>query len=225
MIDSRLLSRVLGPSVIGAIGIFLFCTGVEAASLADRIPTVTHRQMSKADRVEAELSLGWVLNDPLYYEATGAFGIGYHFGESLGLRLRGTYFGAIERYPTVLVGKVAALPIYNRPLYDGTLELEWAPLYGKWSFLGNAFQSFDAYLLLGGGVVGTVEEEPTWQVTAGFGQRLFWNQALVWFWEIRGRGFEMERLAGATNVELFQITATFTLGFMLYLPFEPDYGN
>ena len=103
--------------------------------------------------------------------------------------------------------------------------MEWAPLYGKWSLLGNAFQSFDAYLLLGGGVVGTVEEEPTWQVTAGFGQRLYWTPALVWFWEIRGRGFEMERLAGATNVEPFQITATFTLGFMLYLPFEPEYGN
>ena len=102
--------------------LFLVCVGANAAGLADRIPTVTHRQMSKADRVELELSLGWVLNDPLYYEATGAFGIGYHFGESLGVRLRGSYFGAIEQYPTVLVGKPASLPTYNRPLFDGSLE-------------------------------------------------------------------------------------------------------
>ena len=200
-------------------------TGLKAASLADRIPTVSHRKMSKEHRAEVELGLGWVLNDPFYHSAAGTLGVGYHFDEAFGLRLRGSYFGATQRYPRVLAGKPQVLPTFERPLFDASLELEWAPFYGKWSLLGTTFQSFDAYFLLGVGTIATTAEISTWEIVAGFGQRVFWNPGLVWFWEFRGRGYEMERLLGTTSLEPFQMTLTFALGVMFYLPFEPEYGS
>ena len=193
--------------------------------LADRIPTVTHRKMSKRKRVEWAAGLGTMLNDPFYsYGMLGA-GVGYHFNESLGLRFSGTYLVAKPAYPRVVVGGLSKLPVYNRPLLDAVVELEWAPVYGRLSLLGGAFLSFDGYLLAGGGLSADVEGELAGVATVGLGQRYRLGDAATCFWEIRGRAFEMNRLTGSTQATPRQYWGSVTLGVMFYLPTMPLYQN
>lgn len=194
-------------------------------SLADRIPAVTHRKMSKRKRVEGAVGLGTMLNDPFYSYGMLEAGVGYHFTESLGLRFWGTYLGAKPAYPRVVVGGLSKLPVFNRPLLDAVVELEWAPFYGRLSLLGGAFISFDGYLLAGAGLTADVDGELTGLATVGLGQRYRLGDAATCFWEIRGRTFEMNRLTGSTETTPRQYWGSVTLGVMFYLPKTPLYEN
>jgi len=184
-------------------------------TLAERIPSVTRRVFAKAGRLELTPVLGLTLNDPFYTGMMMGARADFHVAEWLFIEANGNFFAAAKS--DVPVDGGSALDVtYDRPAYTGGLSLGFAPLYGKLSVMAERVLHFDAFVTVGGGVVGLKDAGSAVAVTASVGQHYFLNE---WFgvrWEF---GDQMYRAARATGLSKeMQHLLSFSLGAAFYVP-------
>jgi outer membrane beta-barrel protein len=190
-------------------------------TLAERIPSVTHRVFMKKGRVELFPAIGGSLNDPFFNNLTLSGGLTFHVLESFGIGVNGDYFLALKSKVPIAGGGGLVKPQVNRPVYAARLELTWAPLYGKISVLAEKVLHFDFYAIGGAGVVAGSKSSPTVAGIVGLGQHYFFNDWMALKIELRDQFFAMSREAlTPTKDKHLQGLLSASVGVCFYLPSE-----
>jgi outer membrane beta-barrel protein len=154
------------PAVLSLLALLATPASASADELIEKV-VVRNRLYSMDNKVELGLGVGLTLLGRLtdHINLTGI--VGYNFGDSFGLELRGGY--AFSRH-TGLANQVAQKVFDNKTTItedlsnlwemklNGALGMRWAPIYGKISLLAEVPLHFQLYLWLGGGA-GTFERE------------------------------------------------------------------
>ena len=183
--------------------------------LKDRIPPVTGHTFLMAKRFEFAPTVSFSFRDAFWSKYVLGATATYHFTETLGLGLRAGY--AIK---TVSGGAQICVPGQacrspTKEELDGkgpgqinlvtALDFEWAPLYGKISFLAEGFAHFPSS---GGPDLVQYRRRSTplpgsagaWSVggEVGLGMRFIFNRWMALRFELRD-GIYREKTVGATE--------------------------
>lgn len=196
--------------------------GQPQRTLAERIPSVTHRAFAKRHRVELLPILGMSLNDPFYRYITPGLGIHFYILETLAVGLSGEYYAGIATPIENTGGAVGnALPTFNKPNFAARLGVTWSPLYGKISWLAEGVLHFDTYLTLSGGVVAPAQKGASASGGLALGQHYFINSWLAIRLEIRDEIYQMVRDTTKNetkNVQNIQNLLSASVGLSFFLP-------
>lgn len=196
----------------------------EDASLADRIKSVQRKVFLKRRRLELSPSIGLSVNDAFFQHVTLGGALTYHLADAFSVEARGA--GVVVASETNAVKFVreetdSLLDDAQRQHeYHGELDLQWAPIYGKFSLFGEFILHFDTYLSAGGGVFGT-DAGPHGAANVGIGQRWFLTDWLVVRFEYRNYFFAEER-NGESNLRTPGFF-NFMMSFFLPTKFEYEY--
>jgi len=191
-------------------------------SLADRIKSVQRKVFLKRRRFELSPLLGLSVNDAFFQHVTVGGSVAYHLADALAIEARGA--GVVVASETNAVEFVreetdSLLDEAQREhQYHGDLDLQWSPIYGKFSLFGELILHFDTYITAGGGVFGT-DAGPHAAANLGIGQRWFLTDWLVARFEYRNYFFAEERNR-ETNL---RTPGFFNFMFSFFLPTEFEY--
>lgn len=191
---------------------------VKRQTLADRIPSVTSRVVTKVGRTAVTPVVGLSLNDPFYKNVLLGASLSYYPLESLALTASGEYLVGIESELAVSGGLAPARPEYVRPAYAGRLEVAWAPVYGKVNLMAEGVVHFDTYVALGGGVVGPSEGDPAVAASMALGQHYFVSDWVALRVELRDQVFSFARNPLLDPTKELQNFFSFTMGLAFFLP-------
>lgn len=194
--------------------------GVPRKTLAERIPSVTHRAFNKAGRVALVPAVGLSLSDPFYRYVIPSASMHYSFNEAFSAGASIAYFGGISTPVNVAGGTAVAPPTFNKPNYSAQLEVAWAPLYGKISWLAETVMHFDTYVILGGGVIGPQTGSALATGSAGLGQHWFFNDWIALRVELREQIYKMAR--SSLTPPSVQSLLSASVGLCFYFPQETD---
>lgn len=123
------------------------------------LPVLIDKQAGLADKLQLSAFFSTTLATK-FTESTGAtLNVQYNFIDQFGLELVGGFYATSEAQIVEEVrAELADDPILSdlhQMQWVAALNAVWVPLYGKISFASEWNPSFDLYLLLGGGLVGT----------------------------------------------------------------------
>jgi outer membrane beta-barrel protein len=130
-------------------------------ALGDRVKAVQRKGFLKRHRFEIAPLFAATVNDAFYQKIGGGLRVGYNFGDTFGLAVRGAIYQneslklAPIRTDNVREGKVAfssqllSSQIYRLAMVDGI----WSPIYGKAAWLDRSIVHFDFFLTAGFGAV------------------------------------------------------------------------
>jgi outer membrane beta-barrel protein len=178
--------------------------------LRDRIRPVSGHRFLMKGRFEASPGFGVSLRDAFFRKWVFGAALTFHFSEELALSARGGYSlptisGAANictqsdpangviggcRQPSIedltLEGGVQRNKAYGLIGLLASLDLQWAPLYGKISLIAESFLQFNMYAIAGAAIV---TYGPTGQLAPGgnlgLGFRFFVNRWLTVRLELR----------------------------------------
>lgn len=124
-------------------------------SLAERIPAVSRPVFVKAGRFEAAPLVGFSLNDAFYQRITGGARFSYHILESLSVDVGGAFTPLHVPLPTVRFLNQVGAELPNTPIFWGYVDggVTFAPIYGKFSLMGEYVVHFDFFGSAGIGAV------------------------------------------------------------------------
>jgi outer membrane beta-barrel protein len=196
--------------------------GLPGRTLAERIPSVTHRAFTKTGRVELFPAIGLSLSDPFYRYVVPQIGLHYYFNETLALGASADYYGGIATTINVAGGSAIVAPSYNKPVFGARVELQWSPLYGKLSWLAESVMHFDTYLTGGVGIVSPNSGGMSLAGTIALGQHYFFNNWLALRAELREEMYSMSRDPSVSSDKTFQSLLSASLGVCFYFPQESD---
>ena len=134
--------------------------------LRDRIPPVSGHAFLMDSRFEISPELGISLRDAFFTKYLFGAALTYHFTETFALSLRGGYTASIIsgaaqvcaqqgacRAPTfdelTKNGSTPENKAYGLMTFMASLDVQWSPIYGKLSLIGERTLHFDAYLSAG----------------------------------------------------------------------------
>ena len=121
----------------------------------DRVKSVQRKVYLKKHRFELTPLVSLSVNDPFYSKVGGSLRIGWYLADTLAISARGSLMQVVPSDEVRIAKRTFNSKIYNSvPQWSAMGDVEWAPLYGKVSFL-NSILHFDGYLLGGLGVVKT----------------------------------------------------------------------
>ena len=191
-------------------------------TLAERIPSVTHRAFTKAGRFQIMPAVGISLNDPFFHYTMPTLGLSYHLFETFAIGLSAEYYGALSSQVQVTGGAVLPTPTFNKPSYAARVEVEWSPLYGKISWLAEGVLHFDTYLSLGGGIVGVTSGNSSLGVSLAIGQHYFLNEWIALRFELREQVYNLARSPNIAPTPTLQNLLTASAGLCFYLPSDTE---
>ncbi len=211
--------------------------------LDERIRPVSGRMFAKDGRHELSPTLGLSIGDAFFSKYMAGLRYAYHFSEEWSVGLNGMYAavsspsGAVTRCDSS--GQNCELPtredLARTPGdmgFVGSLDVSWAPLYGKISLLAQKVLHFDTYGIVGAGVVqskiapvgsSTVETSMQPALHLGVGQRYFLSKNTTLRLEIRDVIYQLEvqGKTSATEMDL-QNQLLFTVGLSWFLGDGPE---
>jgi outer membrane beta-barrel protein len=121
----------------------------------DRVKSVQRKVYLKKHRFELSPLVSISVNDPFYSKFGGSLRGAWYLADTLAISARGSLMQVIPADDVRTAKRTFNSKIYNSvPQWSAMGDVEWAPLYGKVSFL-NSILHFDGYLLGGLGVVRT----------------------------------------------------------------------
>lgn len=169
----------------------------------DNIQSIHKRIYTKVDRHEVTANGGGVLKSDGYILGGAAYT--YHLFESLGFEANFLYGGQAYDDNTILLG---------------TLNVEFAPLYGKLSLFTIGILTFDFTFLGGAGFVHRrgLDNITSWVGDLGLGSRLFINRFMAVRIEFRDY-FYRDKL-NSTNELRIENNFTLTGGLSVFFPFK-----
>jgi len=211
--------------------------------LDERIRPVSGRMFSKDGRHEITPTLGLSIGDAFFSKYMAGLRYAYHFDEKWSVGVNGMYAvsstssGAVTRCDSD--GQNCQLPtkedLARTPGdlgFVGSVDVSWAPLYGKISLLAQKVLHFDTYGVLGAGVVqakmapvGSTTVETTMQpaLHVGLGQRYFLSKNTTLRFEIRDVIYQLEVQGKTAAVEKdLQNQLLFTIGLSWFLGDGPE---
>jgi outer membrane beta-barrel protein len=118
------------------------------------IKVIQKREFEKNGKWELTAGGGIVPNDEFTFYGLAMLKAGYHLSESLAIEAQYSENFKKDTELKSELESIPELPITNVPVYEQlqrnvTLNVMWAPIYGKISFLGSKLTHFDTYLTLG----------------------------------------------------------------------------
>ncbi|MCY1034217.1 outer membrane beta-barrel domain-containing protein [Corallococcus sp. BB11-1] len=121
----------------------------------DRVKSVQRKVYLKKHRFELTPLVTLSVNDPFYSKFGGSLRGAWHLADTLAISARGSLMQVLPSDDVRTAKRTFNSKIYNSvPQWSAMGDVEWAPLYGKVSFL-NSILHFDGYLMGGMGVVKT----------------------------------------------------------------------
>ncbi|NBD08560.1 MULTISPECIES: outer membrane beta-barrel domain-containing protein [Corallococcus] len=121
----------------------------------DRVKSVQRKVYLKKHRFELTPLVSISVNDPFYSKVGGSLRGAWYLADTLAISARGSLMQVVPSDDVRTAKRTFNSKIYNSvPQWSAMGDIEWAPLYGKVSFL-NSILHFDGYLLGGLGVVKT----------------------------------------------------------------------
>jgi len=196
--------------------------GTPRTTLADRIPSVTHRAFSNAGRVELVPLLGLSLSDPFYRYVMPGAAIHYAINEAFSVGASLEYYAGFATSINVAGGTAIAQPAFNRPNYAARLEVAWSPLYGKISWLAESIMHFDTYLSAGAGIVGPKTGNASLAGTVALGQHYFFNNWMALRVEVREQFYNLVRDSAVNPASALQSLLSASVGLCFYFPQETE---
>jgi outer membrane beta-barrel protein len=199
--------------------------GQEGKSLKDRIKSVVNRKYAKHSRLELTVypMTSMSINDAFYQKFGGGLGLGYHFNESFGLQLMGTYslnrntsyasyYGSNEATTVPWSGK--------RKILVGA-DLCWAPVYGKVNLAAEFVMHFDTYIIAGvTAISGEQESDSSFAFGAAFGigMHFFMTRSFALKLEIRDHVLFNDQVSysGLDPVNDVQHQLIFNIGLSIF---------
>lgn len=142
--------------------------------LRDRIPPVSGHVFLMDGRFELSPEIGVSLRDAFFTKYFFGAALTYHFTETLGISVRGGYTASIISgaaqicpSPSTIVqacraptldeltknGGTPANRAYGLTTFMGSIDFQWAPIYGKLSLISEKVLHFNTYLLAGPAIV------------------------------------------------------------------------
>ncbi|MCA3016781.1 MAG: outer membrane beta-barrel domain-containing protein [Myxococcaceae bacterium] len=217
-----------------------------AGPLRDRIPPVSGHLFLMDGRFEVSPGIGLSVRDAFFTKVMFGAALTYHFTETVGVSVRGGYnlslvSGAAQictagnattrascRPPTVEElttrvdangARVPANVAYGLNTLLASVDLQWAPIYGKLSLSSEKVLSFNMYGLIGPTLV---MYGPLNTLTAGgnvgLGFRFFLNKFLTVRVELRDTVYYEEGVGGSAGAGSVRNQLMAEFGFSIFLP-------
>jgi len=211
--------------------------------LDERIKPVSGRMFSKDGRHELSPTLGMSIGDAFFSKYLVGLRYAYHLDEKWSVGLNGMYAaastpsGAVTRCDSS--GQNCELPTKDDLVrtpgdmgFVGSVDVSWAPLYGKVSLLAQKVLHFDTYGVIGAGLVeskiapvgsSTVESQMQPALHLGIGQRYFISKNATLRFEIRDVLYQLEvQGKTAAREKDLQNQLLFTIGLSWFLGDGPE---
>ena len=161
------------------------------AELNKSVRVFQQRYLVKNHRLELLFGGGTTLNDPLVHHYSVDASLLFHISEQWSIGVDGgKYFGTSTQAIKNIQLDYGLFPEQSVLQAAGMLEIQYAPLVGKFSSFGLAVLQLDGYVLAGGGVIRSSRSEqlkPIAQIGAGL--RLHLLRWLSISAEVRDLGF------------------------------------
>lgn len=117
---------------------------------------IQNKIFTKRKRVELGAHLGIYQRAEFDESLTPGLFFGYHFDDEYAISSTAYYFINSRNNVTETVKNRNGIDVpYNEEVFYWDLALEWTPIYGKFSLLGQKVSHFDAYIAPSIGVIGT----------------------------------------------------------------------
>jgi outer membrane beta-barrel protein len=200
-------------------------------ALGDRIKSVQRRAFIQRNRHELGVDLGLTMNDAFFVTYGIDAHYAYHILDSLALEARFQYLPWQSTLPSVRVVRQidnAIPPLLATPLYDASLEAQFAPIYGKMSILSEKIIHYDLFVAGGFGVMATNAATANFHPmgTLAIGARVYVTDWLAVRAEIRDQMYQDRRVIltdVSTAESALQNFLFFNLGVSVFFPFTFDY--
>jgi outer membrane beta-barrel protein len=195
------------------------------------IKVIQKREFEKNGKVEVTVGGGVIPNDSFIFYGLAILKAAYHLSESLALEVQYSHNfqsntslkDELENSPELPITKV---PVYEYLKRNVTLNVMWAPIYGKISFLGSKLTHFDTYLTLGIGFMMNQyrqENNPNLQskndpsANVGIGFRWFITDKINIRTEYRQHFFQKAEIPGVGTSLSTPAEITLGVGFLFGL--------
>ena len=217
------MRRLLIPLCVVVVWVTL-PTMAEAQMEEGEITVIQPRPFLRQNRVELAPRFGATINDPILQQ--------FHVGGSLGFGIServfiqgsfdwydlGNQIGGVTQAYEDIIQDTLTIPELATITYFATLDVGFAPAYGKLVLFNRVIGFFDIYTLLGAGVVESdTPLHAGWAV--GIGTHLYFSRWGSLNLEFRDR-MSIEELPSGN---ILHHSATVSLGIGIYLPFNFRY--
>lgn len=185
----------------------------------DLIRVVQRRPFLRRGRVEFAPFMGTNINDSLVNLFVAGGSLTYHLTEDMAIGINGAYsLGAETGLYNKVIEDYALLPQVSKVLWYGTLDFQYAPIYGKFALFNTWIIPWDLYTVLGAGYTQTeLGGNPT--IAAGVGTRFFMSQWLTVNFELRDNVFLEDYPGGSEVVN----NMMFSAGVSFFIPPSFEY--
>lgn len=184
------------------------------------VRVIRPRFFTKARRAEFGGQMSVVMNQTFIYTYLMTGILNYHFTESLGIELDGSYgFSLDKEDKTLLKSSFNISTQIQRTQYQFLGGLVWTPLYGKYQLASGKLIYFDTFLIGGGGMTGVDYQYDHCSASAtgqsvpppaantksyfggiiGIGQRFFIDKNLSLRFEVRDNIFSVDERDGSCD--------------------------
>lgn len=194
-------------------------------TLAQRIPSVSHRAVTKAKRAELSAQLGLSLTDPFYRYVSPGVQARYHFDEMWAVGAMFDYEGAVST-PLTIVSRSdkATKADLNHPNLMVGVEGIWSPIYGKINWMAENVSHFDMYLSVGVGFM-ALHQGGTLAGTFAIGQHYFISPLTAFKIEIREELYGMARDPQASSGSKLESLLMASVGVSFFVPETNAFGQ
>lgn len=187
-------------------------------TLAQRIPAVSHRAVTKAGRAEVSGQLGLSLTDPFFRYIAPGIQARYHFTEMWAVGAMLDYDGAVST-PLNIVARSTKAPAadLNHPNVLVGVEGIFSPIYGKVNWMAENVSHFDMYVSVGAGFM-ALHHGGALAGTLAIGQHYFINPLTAFKIEIREELYGMARDPKASSANHLQSLLMASVGVSFFVP-------
>lgn len=188
----------------------------------ERVWVLQRRPFLKSDRFEFNTHLGRNINDPLINFYTAGGQLNYYLNEQMAIGFRGTYTLNTEtRAFDTVVQDYQVFPQISRPIWSGSLNFQYVPVYGKFSLFKTWLFPWELSVRGGLGWLQTFIDGHV-LVTLGANQQFFLNRWLAFNIDIDYQVFSEVTSPNATESTLLN-NLVLGAGLSIYLPLDFEY--
>lgn len=161
-------------------------TDLNTLSPFREISIIQKKYLPKTERFQFYLAGGMTTNSPWFLNLGAKINVSYFFTETFGIEVGGMFLSNSEREVSKEIRETNRLQpekFVNTKSHYG-VDLVWAPIYGKVSFINNRIIPFDMYFSAGVGSSSTNSQEGTnTTFHIGTGQIFALSKSMAFRWD------------------------------------------
>lgn len=196
-------------------------------ALGDRIKSVQRRAFIKRNRHELSVMGGLSINDAFFQSFAIGGAYTYHIFDTLALELNVKYFPPGIKTDAVRVVRQTQVAVPSPDITTAqlaaTLDVQFAPIYGKMSLMSEKIIHYDVYIAGGFGIMNTDADRDNIRPAGSIaiGTRVFALDWLTIRLEVRDYLYSDRRTQ--LNESAVQNYVLFNIGASFFFPFTFDY--